>query len=293
MHVPTDRWTAGGWNSKLPQFHRLAEVLGVSTTPVTQDDLQKLFKRVASAKVFADNVQPFIDATTGFKGTAADIIEGIERKLGTTEALPFMSLEGAAVPAEFDGVAIWPTGTANWTKLRLEQIQTAYEAGAGINHVICLNSSRVMSGAADRKHPALARWSKDQEPTEREFQLWLAGRSSLPSSLFHFPALPAQNDDGRPLSLEQQLRHLTTAGPYANFLATTDLYVPSTPNSLYVPLHVRRVLGHDNVWFSQAAARLVRGTPAVWWPSLQDVMTLPNGMLRLWVELLQAGCISE
>ena len=58
------------------------------------------------------------------------------------------------------------------------------------------------------------------------------------------------------MSLQAQLEHLTATGQTKELIGKADLYVPSTPNSLYVPLHARRVLGHDNVWFSQAGARL-------------------------------------
>jgi hypothetical protein len=293
MHVPTDRWTEGGWNSKLPQFRRLAEALGVEKTPITPEDLQDLFKRVATAKLFADNVQPFIDATTGFRGSAADLIENIERKLGTAEPLPFMSMAGVAVPAEFNGVAIWPTGTTNWTKLRLEQVETAFMAGARFRRIICTHSSRICSGPADRKHPLIADIPEGEEPTEQALQQQLAEASWLDDDLFYFAELPEFNDDGKPVSLEQQLNHMKNSGQYDEVIAGADIYVPSTPNSLYVPLHVRRVLGHDDVWFSQAGARLVRGASKSWWPALQDVMTLPQGMLRLWVELVHAGCITE
>ena len=292
MHVPTDRWTDGGWDSKLPQFQRLAEMLGVVKTPITPEDLQNLFARVASVKVFAENVQPFIDATTGFKGSAADHIERLERKLGLTEPLPFMSLEGVEYPAEFHGVAIWPTGTTNWTTLRLEQIELAFTSGARFNHIVCLNSSRPCNAAADLRHPLIKGALAGTDPAEVDVQLALARSSSLDNNLFRFVQLPDVNEAGKPLSLEQQLKHLQASGQYDELIGGEDIYVPSTPNSLYVPLHVRRVLGRDNVWFSQAGARIVRKMPDYWWPSLQDVMTLPNGMIRLWVELLHAGCIT-
>lgn len=291
MSVPTDRWTAGGWNSQLPQLHRLAEALGAPTPPKTQDDLQALFPLVA-AKVFADNVQAYIDASTGLRGTAADLIENIERKLGTTEMIPFMSMEGITDPTGFEGVAIWPSGVANWIDSRLGQIELAVKAGARIKHIVCLNSPRVCEKPADRRHPAIRNIQAGQEPTERQLQRWLADQSPLHHSLFRFPELPEVNDEANVLSLEQQLQHLQASGQYDELIGGADIYVPSTPNSLYVPLHVRRVLGHDNVWFSQAGARAMRVVPDFWWPNVQDVMTLPNGMLRLWVELLHAGCIT-
>ena len=291
MHVPTDRWTDGGWDSKLLQFQRLAEMLGLDKNPITPEDLQGLFQRVASAKVFADSVQPFIEASTGSRGSAADRIERIEQKLGLTEPIPFMSLQGLSDPREFDGVAIWPAGTTNWTKLRLEQIQTAIEAGAKIRRIICLGSSRVCNSVADRKHPLIAAIPEGQEPTERGLQDRLIQSSTIDQSLFKL-ALPPDLDEDRPAPLQQQLNYMRETEQYYEWIEHQDIYVPSTPNSLYVPLHVRRILGHDNVWFSQAGARLVRGSTDSWWPTFQDVMTLPNGIIRLWVELLHAGCIT-
>lgn len=293
MHVPTDRWTDGGWNDKLPQFHRLAEMLGVTKTTISQEDLQDLFPRVASAKVFADNVQAFYEAAADVRpGQATDAIENIERKLGLTEVIPFMSLQGQADPSEFNGVAIWPTGITNWTKLRLEQIRLAQEAGARFKHIVCLYSSRVCNAAADRKHPLIKGLPEGQEPTEQALQYQLVHSGAQDPSMFRFAELPAANDAGKPLSLEQQLKHLQASSQYDDLIGGADIYVPSTANSLYVPLHVARVLGHDNVWFSQAGARPIRQMPTYWWPGYQDINTLPQGMLRLWVELLYAGCIT-
>ncbi len=291
MPVPTDGWMNGAWNNKRPQFRLLAEMLG-QPRPISPEDVQSLFRSVASAKVFADNVQPFLEAAIGTKKSAAERLEAIERRLGLMDALPFMSMQGIAVPVDFEGVAIWPTGTTNWTQLRLEQIRTAYLAGARFKRIVCTYSSRVCNSAADRKHPLIAGTPEGQEPTEQEVQHKLSESGALNSDLFSFARLPEKNDADRPLSLEQQLNHLQESGQYDELIGGADIYVPSTPNSLYVPLHVRRVLGHDNVWFSQAGARLVRGTPDSWWPSLQDVMTTPNGIIRLWVELLLAGCIT-
>lgn len=292
MHVRTDGWLNGAWDTKRPQFLLLAEMLGHTQPHLSPDDLQGLFRSVASAKVFADNVQQFLDATGRTKKSAAEYLEGIERQLGLMEPLPFMSLRGISDPAEFDGVAIWPTGITNWTKLRLEQIRTAQDAGARFRHIVCMHSSRVCNGVADRRHPLIKGIPEGQEPTEYSLQHHLVFSGAHDPSMFRFPSLPFVNDQGRPLSLEQQLVHLRESGQYDELIGGADIYVPSTPNSLYVPLHVRRVLGHDNVWFSQAGARLVRGAPDSWWPSLQDAMTTPNGIIRLWVELLHAGCMT-
>jgi hypothetical protein len=231
--------------------------------------------------------------STGSDTVAVERIEAIEQALGLTQALPFMSLRGIEVPSEFDGVAIWPTGTANWTQLRLEQILAAQEAGARFKCIVCLNSSRVCNTTSDRRHPLIARLPVGQESTEQELQHILMGDlEGYGTDLFRFAELPSTNETGKSLSLEQQLKHLQQSGQYDELIGGSDIYVPSTPNSLFVPLYVRRILEHNNVWFSQAGAFLMRQMPDFWWPTLQQVMTLPSGMIRLWVELLEAGCIT-
>jgi hypothetical protein len=292
LPVPTDGWINGGWNNKLPQFRLLAELLGLNKPSISPEDLQDLFKKVSSAKVFAQNVQAFLEAT----GRADDLpwvasrLERIEQRLGLMEPLPFMSLRGMSDPATFDGVAIWPAGITNWTQLRLDQIQTAARAGARFERIIVLGSSRVCNSQADRRHPLIKPYPQGAEPTERKLQRLLF-EFGHDQARFVEAELPEKNSEDKPLPLEQQLDYLKESGQYDELIGGRDIYVPSTPNSLYVPLHVRRVLGHDNVWFSQSGARLVRGTPDSWWPSLQDVMTTPNGVIRLWVELVHAGCI--
>jgi len=295
MPIPTDRWTDGGWNSKLAQIDRLARIVGVDKDTYTLDDVQGLFPIIGNQKVFGENVQQFIEASTGRKKPTAELLDALERKLGTCEPLPFMSLEGESNPADFEGVAIWPAGTANWTQLRLEQIEMAFHAGANFKQIICLNSSRTCNSKADRRHPLISSFAVGDEPTEYQLQGELIDESYLGQQLRHlfkFARLPEVTADAKPLTLEQQLRHLQTSGQYDQLIDDADIYVPSTPNSLYVPLHVRRILGHENVWFSQAGARVVQRIGDYWWPAIQDVMTLPNGILRLWVELLHAGCIT-
>lgn len=294
MPVPTYGWINGGWKNKLPHFQLLAVMLGFPKEPyLSPDELQGLFQKVASAKVFGESVQAFLEETGRPKRSAADYLEEIEQKLGLMDPLPFMSLRGVTNPSEFDGVAIWPTGTTNWTQLRLEQIQLAKDAGARFRYVICLNSSRICGAPADRRHPLIRGIPAGQEPTEGELQRRLVASGKYDAGEFIFPILPTENAAGRPLSLEQQLNYLVESGQYEDLIGGANIYVPSTPNSLYVPLHVRRVLTHDDVWFSQAGARLVRNMPDYWWPSLQDVMTTPNGILRLWIELVAAGCTTS
>lgn len=294
MPVPTYGWINGGWNNKLPHFRLLAEMVGSPKGSYpSPDELQGLLDKVASAKVFGENVQTFLEGTGRTKRSAADYLEGIEQKLGLMDPLPFMNLRGIQAPEEFDGVAIWPTGITNWTQLRLEQIQLAKDAGARFRYVVCLNSSRVCNTPADRRHPLIKTIPAGREPTEGELQQRIVDSDRYDVGGFIFPILPPVNTAGRPLSLEQQLKHFVESGQYADMIGGADIFVPSTPNSLYVPLHVRRVLGHDEVWFSQAGARLTRNMPSHWWPSLQDVMTIPNGIIRLWVELIAAGCINS
>lgn len=292
MHVPTDGWKNGAWNNKLPHFDLLAEMLG-SKSPRTLTEVQELIAQVASAKVFAENIATFVTAVGGDEDAAAKRLELVEDRLRLLEPLPFMSLDGMSDPRQFSGVAIWPAGTANWTELRLEQIRMARRAGADFKYVIRLGSSRRCTTLADRAHPALRDAGELYVPTERELQQRLAGSGGYEDLVWRDPELPEINDQGRPLSLQQQLEYLITSGQYEELIGGEDIYVPSNPNALYVPLHVRRILGEENVWFSQAGARLVRKTPDCWWPSLQQVMTTPNGILRLWAELLQAGCIIE
>lgn len=294
MHVPTDGWRNGAWNTKLPHFRFLAEMLGVNKPFLSLGEVQELIAKAASAKVFAKNIKPFLSATEHSEPAVARGLELIEGHLGLLEPLPFMSLDGIADPRQFSGVAIWPAGTANWTELRLEQIRMAQRAGADFMYIIRLGSSRRCNTPADRAHPLLQRVAKGSEPTERLFQRELMETMpDLQEDEFRSASLPELNDEGKPLSLQQQLEYLVSSGQYDKLIGDEDIYVPANPNALYVPLHVRRVLGRDNVWFSQAGARLVRKVPDSWWPSLQQVMTTPNGILRLWVELLHAGCITE
>jgi hypothetical protein len=302
MRVTSEGWLDGGLDDKLAQFHRLAEMVGFTQDFMSDEDLQDLFKKVAAAKLFPDNTDAFIKESGRRRGEVSDMLENLEDKLGLLKPFPFMSLkEGLAVPGEFHGVAIWPAGTVNWTDLRLEQIRTSLRAGANFKHIVCLSSSRVCNSAADRKHPLFAGNAmagqlpilEGEEPTEIQMQQKLTHLSGISHKMFIYPELPEFNEQGKPLSLEQQLRHLQESGQYADLIGESDMYVPSTPNSLYVPLHVRRVLGHDNVWFSQAGALLSRSIPDSWWPSLQALLTYPSGSVRFWIEAQLAGCFTK
>lgn len=287
MPIPSAEWTNGAWSPKRAQFHQLGEMLGLKGS-ITPADLQDLFRKVASAKVFAESVQPFLEATGLTMLKVLERLEHIESRLCLLEPIPFRSLQGYANPTSFTGVAILPTGTTNWSKLRLGQIMLAMEAGAIFDRVVCLGSSRVTNAAADRRHHLVRNIPPGKELTERE----LLRQMVPPTSLYRFPELPEINDQGKPLSLEQQLKYLIASGQYDELIGKADIYVPSTPNSLYVPLHAMRVLGHNNVWFSQDGAHAVRNMPGWWWPSLQDTSTTPNGILRLWIELIHTGCMA-
>lgn len=293
MPVPTNGWINGGWNKKLSQFHLLAEMLGLKKPSISPDELQDLFSKVASAKVFAESVQPFLEAVGKPRNWVIEQLEAIEHKLGLMEPLPFMSLRGWMDPSEFSGVAIWPAGITNWTNLRFEEILKAENAGAKFERVLMLGSSRICNAPADRRHPLIRNIPEGEEPDERELQHRLVHKLD-DNSRFIKVTLPKATKEGKPLSLEAQLKYMMNSGEYDKLIGgtLTNIYVPATPNSLYVPLHVRRALGHNNVWFSQAGARLAREMPDYFWPHLQDVLTTPNGIIRLWVELMHAGCIT-
>lgn len=302
MPVPTNGWNNGAWNKKRNQFYLLAEMLGLKQPSISPDDLQELYSKVASAKVFAENVQPFLEAANslGVRDAVSqhlwvvERLEQIERELGLMQPLPFMSLRGWSDPQEFEGVAIWPAGITNWMHLRHEEILKAHMAGAQFKRVIVMWSSRELTAPADLRHPLV---SVDpplagETFTERGLMYDIYHEHGASGIEYNAPDLPRATKEGRPLPLEAQLNYLVQSGQYDELIGDLPIYVPSTPNSLYVPLHVRRILGRDNVWFSQAGARLVKKMPDYWWPNLQDLMTIPNGIIRLWVELLRAGCIT-
>lgn len=293
LPVPTQGWTNGGWNGKLPQLMRLAKMLGHTGSSVSSDDLQVLFRKAASAKVFGENVQAFLDAAGLSQQEVASLLMDLESDLGLMAPVPFMSLEdGLADPSAFDGVVLWPTGTVNWTDLRLDQIELVVKAGARVRRIIAVNSTRTCNSPADRRHPLIRDIAAGDEPTEGALQRKLAAASFINNDAFAFPYLPALNDVSKPLTLEQQLKYLIISGQFEDLVGDADLYVPATPNSLFVPLHAASVLGRDNVWFSQAGATLMTSMPSYWWPTNQDVMTTPNGAIRLWIELARRGCIT-
>lgn len=297
MPVPTNGWNNGGWNKKSTQFYLLAEMLGLKKPSISPDDVQELFRKVSSAKVFAENIQPFLEATGWDLKQVQDRLFEIEADLGLLRTLPFMSLRGMQAPSEFHGVAIWPAGITNWTDLRLKEIMAMIDAGAQFDRVIVLGSSRVCNAPADLRHPLIAgKWYGEAGGiTERELQDTLVKQRLDRNGQKLFVQAKLPQDFGEPvMSLEAQLKHLIETDQHYQLIGDADIYAPSTPNSLYVPLHVMRVLGRDNVWFSQIqGAHPLRKAPDEFMPGTQDILTTPNGIIRLWVELLYAGCINN
>ena len=295
LHVPDTGWTHGSWNGKRDQFDLLGRMIGLQRRP-SSEQLQEAFAKVANAKVFAQSVEAFVAAVKAEKGEDYDVaneLEHINKKLGTMEPVPFRSLfQGQVDPTTFDGVAILPAGTVSWMQLRWDQLKLHQQAGARFERVIVLGSSRICNAPADRKHPFIREnFAEEQEPTERQLlKLWINGTSGL-NPQYLFPELP-DGDNGRPLSLQQQLEYLLLDEVYFQLLQR-PLYVPANQNALYVPLHVRRVLDRDDIWFSQSGARIERVSPNWWSPMVQDLWTTPSGIIRLWVELRHAGCITS
>jgi hypothetical protein len=278
-------------------------MIGLQSRP-SSEQLQEAFAKVANAKVFAQSVEAFVAAVKAEKGEDYDVaneLEHINKKLGTMEPVPFRSmLRGQVDPTSFDGVAILPAGTVSWMQLRWDQIKLHQQAGARFEHIIVLGSNRRCNAAADRKHPFIREnFAEGEEPTERQLlKLWVNGTSGL-NPQYLFPELP-DGENGKPLSLEEQLKHLVKSGLYEHIFATgpdnayaKPLYVPANQNALYLPMHVRRVLGRQDIWFSQSGARVERESPPWWSPMVQDLWTTPSGVLRLWIELIHAGCITD
>jgi hypothetical protein len=297
LHLPDNGWTHGSWNPLRDKFDLLGRMIGLSRRP-SSEELQEAFAKVANAKVFAQSVESFVAVVKAERGEEYDVaneLEHINKKLGTMEPVPFRSmLRGQVDPSSFDGVAILPAGTVSWMQLRWDQLRLHQQAGARFEYVIVLGSSRLCNAATDRKHPFIREnFAEGGEPTERQLlKLWINGTSGL-NPQYLFPPIP-DGENGKPLSLEQQLEYLVkTEPPYAELLTERRLYVPANQNALYVPLHVRRVLKRQDIWFSQSGARIERESPSWWSPMIQDLWTTPSGILRLWIELRHAGCITD
>lgn len=294
LSVPLTGWHRGSWNTKLRQFCRLTGMLGLDNPNPSPTELQGIFRQVASAKVFGESVQPFLDATGKDMKEVMKELEEIEDLLGLLEPLPFMSTEkGVVDPREFRGVAILPPGIASWgATLRPDQIAQARRAGAQFERVIMLWSSRKCNAPADRRHPMIRDLQEGEEPIEKRLQLEaIAGRSDL--GVCEVAELPYATDDGRPLSYQAQLEYLVESGQFEQLAGDLPIYVPSTQNSLYVVPHTGRVLGRKEIYTSQSGAHPVRVMPPGYHQSLQEVSTMPNGIIRLLVELKLADCITE
>jgi hypothetical protein len=156
MSIPLTGWQNGAWNHLVPEFNRLGAMIGLDPNPSAQT-LYAAIGKTGSAKLFEQNVASFLEATgMQIEGVASEL-RHIEGELGLMSTLPFMSLkQGIVDPASFEGVAILTAGTANYIEARIEQIKLAIRAGARITRVVCLASSRVMDGVADKKHPVVA-----------------------------------------------------------------------------------------------------------------------------------------
>lgn len=296
LHLPDIGWTRGSWNGKHGQFGLLGRMIGLSDRP-SSEELQEAIRKTAVAKVFHESVESFMAATGRDQAYVVNELMHMNKKLGTMEMIPFRSmLRGAFCPSSFDGVGFLTGATVSWMELRWSDLLLAQKAGAHFKQIVVLGSSRICNSPADRRHPYISGvFPEGREPTERELLKQWVYAAGKHDRQYVFPELPEVNEQGKPLSLEEQLRHLDRSGQWEELVGVTDtepVYVPTNPNALFVPLHFRRVIGLHDIWFSQAGAHVVKQTPEWWWPGLQDVMTTPSGTIRLWIELVNADCIT-
>jgi hypothetical protein len=300
MSIPLTGWQNGAWNHLVPEFNRLGAMIRLDANPST-DQLYGAIDKTGSAKLFEQNVASFLKATGMQIEDVASELRSIEGKLGLMSALPMMSLkQGIVDPSSFEGVAILSTGTANYTEARIKELMLYMQAGARIKRVVCVASARVMDGVADKKHPKVADWdtSKD-EPTEASFQRYMVKELGLKNMVeVVFADLPEwaeppseTNPKGRPFNLEQQLNWLVKSGQYAELIGDSLVYFLVNFNALFVALEACRVLGLDDIYTSSNGGTLIDALPKFWAPTLQHVLTWPNGALRLWKELVAAGMI--
>jgi hypothetical protein len=292
MSIPLTGWPHGSWNHLLPYFNRLGAMIGLGPNP-SAEQLYAAIGKTSSAKLFAESIEKFIEATgMSMEQVIAEVRE-VEKELCLLGVVPFMSIEkGMVDPELFEGVGYLTTGTATYTDERLKQLLQTLKAGARIRRVVCFASSRFCEAPADLKHPVIKAW-KGLKPTEAEFQRKLVEECGLESQVdVKYADLPRQNADGRPLSLQQQLEHFMESGQSVDQVGLAPIYVPTNFNALYVALHVANVMGRDNVWLSQNGGTLIDALPKYWAPTLQHVLTWPNGALRLWKELVDAGFIT-
>lgn len=310
MHVPRNKWTDGEWNKHLHLFRTLARWFGVDDANPSMDRLQVLYK-IVSAKVFAESV-PDVMAATGMKEYQLKRELGrLWSTLGLGYALPPWSLKyGRLQPTRMRGVALLAGGTISWMWLRWMRTRLVEYSGARFERIIVLGSSRLCNSAQDWRQPYIRDVAtKGREPTELEvWRQWISPTGQLDRQ-YVFPDLPLEVGDeewlkafpepdegraGKPLSLEQQLQYLVATGQYADLVGDKPVFMAvNGGNALYAPLHVRRVLGLDDIWFSQPATNVVTPVPDDWWPEDQDLMTTPSGIIRLWIELRANGCIND
>ena len=293
MRVPRNRWINGGWNKKLPQFRPLAKWFGIHSSNPSMDELQVLYKAV-SAKVFHESVPEVLKTTGMTEGKLRQRLNETWNEIGLGSPIPPRSIKlGRCNPTELSGaVAFVLGGTVSWMRLRLDRTLLTQHAGAEFERIIGLGSSRVCNARFDVRHPYIQRvYPQGEYPTERTLlRQWIYADGRIDRQ-YKFPELP---DEGPPLSLEQQLTHLVDSGQYAELVGERRVFVAvNGGNALYIPLHMRRVLGLDDIWFSQPASNACTPVPNYWWPEDQDLMTTPSGIIRLWIELRANGCIND
>lgn len=304
MSILSDGWSGGSWNNQLSAFRTLARIIGFDMPNPTLDDLQEMYVLVANKKVFAEAIDTFMEEATKHgrkKKNVKDALFEVDRRLGLSRPVRFRSLiKGSheTNPCDFKGTAIWPAGTVSFMHLRREMIRLAQRSGAQFDRIIVLGSSRPCGSPDDRRHPFIRSvFEPGREPSEIEvLKLWLYDEEGL-DPRYIFPELPENNESGKWLSLEEQLAELVSSFWFQDNLGEDwreqQFFVPANPNALYVPLHVRRVLRLDDVWFSQAGAELQDPMPSEWWQTDQNLMTTPSGIIRLWKELRSGGFINE
>jgi len=166
-------------------------------------------------------------------------------------------------------------------------------AGAKFERIVMLGSTRVCNASADRRHPYIREvFPEGREPTEFELlKQWVYSTGQVDKQFVFPDCLPSE---GPVLPLQKQLELLVSSGEFDQLVGERKVFVAvNGGNALYVPLHVYRVLGLDDIWFSQPASNAVDPVPEYWWPEDQDLMTTPSGIIRLWIELKANGCIDR
>lgn len=291
MLVPRIRWISGSWNNKLSQFLPLARWLGVNSPNPSLDELQDLHKTVG-AKVFTESIPAVRERTGMSEQTLRRKLVYMWDKIGLGDPISLRSIfetEHECDPTNFKGVALLMPGTISWTGRRYERTELVRLAGAKFERVLVFYSSRICKAPPDWRHPYIRFTSqKDREPTEEELlRQWLFDKPG-----YQFVELPA-TPPGEPLSAQQQLEHFVASGQFDELVGDRKVFVATNPNATYIPLHVKRVLGLNDIWFSQGASRLVSPLPAHWWPEDQETLSTPSGTIRLWIELRAAGLIND